>query len=111
MNDEALTCADCGERFWFRAGEQRFFAGRGLPDAPRRCAACRARRKAEGRAHRSAPRATASHPSATPATGVLCALCGAPARVPRGVGSGHRPVACEACYRWRLGLGSGLAER
>ena len=35
--DRALTCATCGAGYVFRAGEQRFFAERGLPDPPRHC--------------------------------------------------------------------------
>lgn len=42
--DLELTCAACGNRFWFTAGEQDYFAERGLVQ-PRRCKACRDARK------------------------------------------------------------------
>lgn len=38
--DKQLVCKDCGEEFTFTAGEQEFFAARGL-EAPRRCKRCR----------------------------------------------------------------------
>jgi CxxC-x17-CxxC domain-containing protein len=40
-----LTCADCGQEFVFTASEQDFYAQRGFTE-PRRCASCRASRKA-----------------------------------------------------------------
>ena len=43
--DRILTCADCGQEFAFSADEQRFYAERGFTE-PRRCASCRAIRKA-----------------------------------------------------------------
>ena len=45
FNDRTLTCADCGQEFTFTANEQRFYSDRGFSD-PRRCASCRALRKA-----------------------------------------------------------------
>ena len=44
-NDTTLTCADCGQQFVFTASEQDFYAQRGFSE-PRRCASCRASRKA-----------------------------------------------------------------
>ncbi|MGH2407586.1 MAG: CxxC-x17-CxxC domain-containing protein [Candidatus Limnocylindrales bacterium] len=44
-NDRILTCADCGQEFAFTASEQEFYAQRQFTD-PRRCASCRASRKA-----------------------------------------------------------------
>jgi CxxC-x17-CxxC domain-containing protein len=41
FEDRTLTCAQCGAPFVFSAGEQEFFAQRGLASEPRRCAACR----------------------------------------------------------------------
>ena len=43
--DKTLTCRDCGQEFIFSAGEQEFFASRGLMNEPGRCPACRAARK------------------------------------------------------------------
>jgi CxxC-x17-CxxC domain-containing protein len=44
--DKVLTCADCGQEFTFTAAEQQFYADRGFSE-PRRCASCRAVRKAQ----------------------------------------------------------------
>ena len=43
--DKTLTCSDCGQEFTFTASEQDFYAERGFTE-PRRCASCRASRKA-----------------------------------------------------------------
>lgn len=43
--DKNLTCADCSQEFVFTASEQDFYAQRGFTE-PRRCASCRASRKA-----------------------------------------------------------------
>ena len=43
--NKTLTCADCGQEFVFTASEQDFYAQRGFTE-PRRCASCRASRKA-----------------------------------------------------------------
>ena len=45
MTDKTLNCADCGQDFTFTASEQQFFADRQFSE-PRRCATCRAVRKA-----------------------------------------------------------------
>jgi DNA-directed RNA polymerase subunit RPC12/RpoP len=42
--DKNLTCRDCGKTFVFTAGEQAFFAEKGLSD-PIRCPDCRRARK------------------------------------------------------------------
>src|SRR4051794_41622894 len=44
--DKTLPCADCGQEFPFTASEQDFYAERGFTE-PRRCASCRAARKAQ----------------------------------------------------------------
>lgn len=44
--DEKLVCEDCGAEFVFTAGEQEFYAEKGLVNKPKRCPECRkARRK------------------------------------------------------------------
>ena len=43
--DKTLTCRDCGRQFTFTAGEQEFYASRGLMHEPGRCPECRAARK------------------------------------------------------------------
>ena len=46
MSDKTITCADCGEEFTFSDEEQQFYSERGFQD-PKRCKACRDRRKKE----------------------------------------------------------------
>ncbi len=45
MADQVITCSDCGQDFVFTESEQAFYADRGFT-TPRRCAACRAAKKA-----------------------------------------------------------------
>lgn len=65
--DCTLTCRDCGELFR-SAGEQQFFATKGLVNDPQRCASCRSAAK-HARAPPARPPGPASttRPSATPA--------------------------------------------
>src|ERR1700730_10368938 len=44
--DRVLQCADCGVDFVFSSSEQEFFAQKGFASAPKRCASCRAQRRA-----------------------------------------------------------------
>lgn len=44
IEDKVLSCIDCGETFIFTAGEQLFFASKGL-SIPKRCPQCRKRRR------------------------------------------------------------------
>ncbi|HZU77693.1 MAG TPA: zinc-ribbon domain-containing protein, partial [Dehalococcoidia bacterium] len=43
--DRTLVCRDCGREFVFTAGEQDFYASKGLTNDPARCPSCRASRK------------------------------------------------------------------
>jgi CxxC-x17-CxxC domain-containing protein len=43
--DKVLTCVDCAQQFMFTARDQEFYASRQFTE-PRRCASCRATRKA-----------------------------------------------------------------
>jgi CxxC-x17-CxxC domain-containing protein len=47
FTDRAIACVDCGQEFTFTAGEQEFYEQRGFTEAPKRCGACRAIRKAQ----------------------------------------------------------------
>ena len=44
-DDQRIKCVDCGEEFLFTAGEQAFYASKGLTNAPTRCKPCRELRK------------------------------------------------------------------
>ena len=90
-SDKNLVCADCGQEFVFTASEQDFYAQRGFTE-PRRCASCRASRKAarnaEGgvaaRTAATAP-AAATRPAdrATAAAAATARAIAAPARCSR----------------------------
>jgi hypothetical protein len=43
--DIKSVCADCGHPFTITASEERFYTSKGMP-LPKRCAPCRAERKA-----------------------------------------------------------------
>jgi CxxC-x17-CxxC domain-containing protein len=85
--DRTLTCRDCDEQFVFTAGEQAFYASKGLVHDPARCATCRAL------ARRS--RVTVDGPREYHAA--VCSTCGGQARVPFAPRP-EKPVYCSACF-------------
>ncbi len=99
--DKVITCVDCGQEFTFTATEQQFYADRQFSE-PRRCASCRAARKAArgdgdsygsgGNAGRGYDRGPREMFSAT------CSSCGREAQVPYRP-SGAKPVYCSDCFR------------
>lgn len=44
MQDKKIICKDCGTEFVFTAGEQEFYAQKGLTE-PKRCKECREKAK------------------------------------------------------------------
>jgi CxxC-x17-CxxC domain-containing protein len=106
--DQVITCSDCGIDFVFSASEQEFFAEKGFSSAPKRCASCRAQRRASGGGSSSygnggggggyngggggfdrAPREMHD---------AVCARCGNDTQVPFRP-TGARPVYCSDCFR------------
>ena len=82
--DKTLVCKTCGEEFIFTAGEQEFYAEKGLVNEPKNCKACRDARKKNMRADREE-------------FVTVCAECGGEAKVlfrPRE----DRPVYCSECF-------------
>lgn len=51
--DKTLKCADCGKEFVWTAGEQAFYAEKGLHE-PKHCPDCRKARKEARKARREA---------------------------------------------------------
>ena len=117
-SDKTLTCADCGQEFVFTASEQDFYAQRGFTE-PRRCASCRASRKAA----RNADNGGSSYGSYGAGGGysaggyggggggygsrdrgpremfsATCSNCGREAQVPFRPTSG-KPVYCSDCFQ------------
>jgi CxxC-x17-CxxC domain-containing protein len=86
LEDRTLTCRECGENFIFSAGEQQFFASKGLVHDPQRCPSCRALAKRNREV--GAPREYHA---------AVCARCGAQAMVPFAPRL-DRPVYCSSCY-------------
>jgi CxxC-x17-CxxC domain-containing protein len=110
--DKTLTCADCGQQFVFTASEQEFYAGRGFTE-PRRCASCRASRKA-ARGDSGGYGGGSSYGSGGGYGGgggyssrgpremftATCSSCGREAQVPFRPTSG-KPVYCNDCFASR----------
>ncbi len=106
--DKVLKCRECGVEFVFSAGEQEFYASRGLMNEPGRCPACRAARRnrlsqsggmsggvgsssASFSTERGAGRPQREmHPA-------VCAECGADTMVPF-LPRNDKPVYCSSCY-------------
>ncbi len=82
--DKTLKCKECGNDFIFSAGEQEFYAEKGLQNEPQRCKDCRIARKNAARPAREMFTAT-------------CASCGAEAKVPFKPTEG-RDVYCSDCF-------------
>lgn len=84
FQDITLRCVDCGEEFVFTAGEQAFYADKGLLNEPRRCSTCREVRRQKREQGVLYP--------------IICAACGRESTVPF-IPSDDRPVYCSDCYR------------
>jgi len=91
--DQSINCVDCGQQFLFTAGEQAFYATKGLTNAPTRCKACREVRKQQ---RAEAPRGPARG-APREMHSVVCADCGAETQVPF-LPVANRPVYCKDCY-------------
>ncbi|MDQ2805736.1 MAG: zinc-ribbon domain containing protein [Chloroflexota bacterium] len=98
--DKLLHCRDCGQDFVWTAGEQQFYATKGLVNQPCRCTACRAvYHQSAGPLPLGVTRARVAHP-------VTCAACGRPTTVPF-VPRGTHPVYCATCFSHQQPLASG----
>ncbi|HLG71211.1 MAG TPA: zinc-ribbon domain containing protein [Chloroflexota bacterium] len=94
LADKTLTCRECGADFIFSAGEQEFYAEKGLMNEPQRCPTCRAQRRRQ----RSGQDNREMHE-------VVCAECGGPALVPF-LPRNDRPVYCSTCFAERNPVGA-----
>ena len=102
FQDRELACRDCGGGFVFTAGEQEFYATKGLQHDPVRCPSCRSTRKMmrpEDRDETATYGVFASWGGRTPRQlhVASCAQCAQLTEVPF-VPRGDRPVYCSACY-------------
>lgn len=90
FQDQTLTCRDCGKEFVWTASEQEFYQQKGFQNAPVRCPACRALKKARMDGNRGmGPRQSFE---------ITCAECGQKDTVPFQP-RGDRPVLCKECFR------------
>ena len=103
-SDRILTCRDCGQDFTFTAGEQAFYASRGLTNDPGRCPSCRAARRSGG--GMSAPRQRQNSGEYYETT---CADCGRPTSVPF-IPREDRPVYCRDCFQMHRPTRSGASS-
>ena len=85
MQDQTLTCKDCGKQYVWTAGEQEFYQQKGFTNPPSRCPDCRKLKKQQMRENRQM-------------FTVKCANCGKDAQVPFEP-KGGRPVYCNDCFR------------
>ncbi len=90
FQDKSLQCSDCSLEFTFTAGEQEFYASRGLQNEPKRCPECRRAKKAE----RNGSGGYRAQRQMFPA---VCAECGKDTEVPFEPRE-DRPVYCGDCY-------------
>jgi len=91
--DKVLVCRDCGQPFTFTAGEQEFYASRGLMNEPGRCPECRSAR----RASQGGSRYGGGYGGERQMFSAICSNCGKEALVPFQPRT-DRPVYCSDCF-------------
>ncbi|HRX14095.1 MAG TPA: zinc-ribbon domain containing protein [Eubacteriales bacterium] len=87
FQDKVITCKQCGAEFTFTAGEQEFYAEKGLTNEPQRCKNCRDSMKRDRRDRRGERQMYDA----------VCAQCGKPCKVPFEPKE-DRPVLCSECF-------------
>ena len=105
FQDRGIICRDCSQEFVFTAGEQEFYASKGLQNDPARCPDCRnSRRSARSALENDAGYirygGAASFGGRTPRQmhPAACSLCGDMIEVPF-IPRGDRPVYCSTVKR------------
>ena len=94
--DKLLKCVECNQDFVFTAGEQLFFADKGLKNEPKRCKVCKAKKNERfsailGDKHIHIAQRTRTE------VAVNCAQCNVSTTVPFLPTQG-RPVYCRDCF-------------
>ena len=100
--DKTLECRDCGQEFIWTAGEQEFYAQRGLVNQPGRCPDCRRARKAQqgGGGSYAGGGYSAGGGYDRPQRqmyAAVCSECGKETQVPFQP-RGDKPVYCSDCF-------------
>lgn len=83
FQDKTLTCRDCSKEFIWTAGEQQFYADKGLQNPPSRCKECR----------ETARQAKANRPTFS----ITCKECGKTDEVPFQPRD-PKDVLCKECF-------------
>ena len=103
--DRSLNCVDCGVEFIHSAADQEYYAQKGFASDPKRCASCRASRRAGREAgydvrEIGGPRGyeRGDDRIAREYFAVICSSCGNQAQVPFKPRM-DRPVYCSDCFR------------
>ncbi len=91
FQDQTLTCRDCGNPFVWTASEQEFYQSKGFQNAPVRCPADRAAKKARMEGGRGGGGQRQMYE-------ITCSNCGRKDTVPFQP-RGDRPVLCGDCFR------------
>ena len=84
LEEKTLMCKDCGNKFVWTPGEQKFFVDKGLQNIPKRCKTCAAIYKSKLRE---------KHPM----WWIKCRMCKKKAEVPFEPKS--EDVLCEDCFK------------
>ena len=113
LQDQTLTCSDCGIQFSFTTREQAFYSERGFVP-PRRCRTCREKRKSSAQgvpklnagAHANETSGTPGDANARQYFQIVCASCGVETTVPFKPDP-QRPAFCRKCYVGRKRDSSG----
>ncbi len=103
--DRTMVCVDCGVEFIHSAADQEYYTQKGFTSDPKRCASCRAYRRAtrdngEGDRTSGAPRGYERFDDRGPREyfAAVCSSCGNQAQVPFRPRS-DKPVYCSDCFR------------
>ena len=105
LTDQTLYCRDCNQAFTFTAGEQEFYASRGLTNAPSRCPECRAAHRQLNRGQRDFSGGGSGRVRSYESRQMYratCANCGEETQVPFQPRV-DRPVYCRECYQAQRG--------
>ena len=84
LDDKVLVCKDCGDKFIWTKGEQKFFIEKGLQNIPKRCKLCAAKYKTKLREKH-------------PLWWIKCQRCGKKNEVP--FEPTTEDIYCEDCFQ------------
>lgn len=100
--DKTLECRDCGQEFVWTAGEQEFYAQRGLVNQPGRCPDCRRARKSQQGGYAGGGYSAGGGYDRPPRQmyPAVCSECGKETQVPFQP-RGDKPVYCSDCFAAR----------